>query len=610
MTPVHVLQRIGDLTDGGLGTGGGDGQRHQVVAQAVLAGPGGISCGAGQFAERGLHRCLVPFGAQLRQFGQLLGPHPDILDLEHLDVGVLVDLVFVDADHRLLPGVDAGLGPGGGFLDPQLGDAVADGLGHPAPLGHLGDVGAGPFGELMSQPLHVVRTAPRVDRPSGAGLLLQQELGVAGDPGREVGRQRQRLVEGIGVQRLSVSLSGGHRLDAGASDVVERILRGQRPARGLRMCAQRKGFGALGAEPRDQFAPQQPAGPKFGHLHEEVHPDAPEERQPRRELVDVQAGVQAGFEVVDTVGQRVGQLQIGCGTGFLDVIAGNRDGVELRHLGTGVGEDVGDDPHGGLRRIDIGVADHELLEDVVLDGPGQLLRRHALLLGGHHIEGQNRQHRSVHGHRHRDLAQVDAVEKLAHVQDRVDGHPRHADVALHAGMVGVVATVGGQVEGDRQALLTGSQVAAVEGIGIRSGGEAGILADGPRLVDVHGRIGPAHERRFAGHTVQRIAGPDRGLPVSLGVERLDHDALGGRPVELFGGVPVRGGRCRDPLGCRGRGRGAGTGAGGTVQGNVGEAGDRRDDAGAFGDLGTCHGHAPNRVSSAESASTASILAVR
>ena len=105
-------------------------------------------------------------------------------------------------------------------------------------------------GELMGQPLHVIRTAPRVDRPGGAGLLLQQQLGVAGDAGREVGRQRQRLVEGVGVQRLGVPLGGGHRLDAGAGDVVERVLRGQRPPGGLRMGAQRLRFRVLGVELR------------------------------------------------------------------------------------------------------------------------------------------------------------------------------------------------------------------------------------------------------------------------------------------------------------------------------------------------------------------------
>ena len=91
------------------------------------------------------------------------------------------------------------------------------------------------------------------------------------------------------------------------------------------MRSERQRFRALGTESCDQFAPQQTAGTEFRDLHEEVHPNAPEEGQPRRELVDVQAGVQAGLDVIDTVGECVGEFEIGCGSGFLDVVTGNRD---------------------------------------------------------------------------------------------------------------------------------------------------------------------------------------------------------------------------------------------------------------------------------------------
>ena len=81
----------------------------------------------------------------------------------------------------------------------------------------------------------------------------------------------------------------------------------------------------------------------------------------------------------------------------------------------------------------------------------------------------------------RHLVERDAVEQRAHVEDRVDRHAGHADVARHARVVGVVAAVGGEVEGDRQALLAGGEVAPVEGVGVLGRREAGVLADGPRL---------------------------------------------------------------------------------------------------------------------------------
>ena len=102
-------------------------------------------------------------------------------------------------------------------------------------------------GQIVGQPLDIVAAAPGVDRPGGAGLLLEEQLRVAGDPGREVGRQRQGLVERVGVQRLGVAVRGGHRLDAGAGDVVVHVLGGQRPAGGLAVGAQRQRFRVLRA---------------------------------------------------------------------------------------------------------------------------------------------------------------------------------------------------------------------------------------------------------------------------------------------------------------------------------------------------------------------------
>ena len=208
------------------------------------------------------------------------------------------------------------------------------------------------------------------------------------------------------------------------ADVVEDVLRGQRPAAGLAVRAQAERLGVLRVELAHQPRPQRPGRAHLGDLHEEVHADRPEEGQPRRELVDRHAGGEAGADVLDAVGQRVRELEVGRRSGLLDVVAGDRDRVEARHLRGGVAEDVGDDPHARRRRVDVGVADHELLEDVVLDRPRELLRLHPLLLGRGDVEREHRQHGAVHRHRHRHLVERDAVEERAGVVDRVDRHAR------------------------------------------------------------------------------------------------------------------------------------------------------------------------------------------
>ena len=180
--------------------------------------------------------------------------------------------------------------------------------------------------------------------------------------------------------------------------------------------------------------------------------------------------------------------------------------------------------------------------------PGELRRRHALLLGGDDVEREHRQHGAVHRHRHAHLVERDAVEQLAHVEDRVDRHAGHADVAGDPRVVAVVAAVGRQVEGDRQALLAGGEVAPVEGVGLLGGGEAGVLADRPRLVDVHRRVRAAQERRRDPGTCRGSRGR-RGRPPCT--ER-HVDALGRLPRQVVGARgrsrrhrrPPRSARCR------------------------------------------------------------------
>ena len=56
--------------------------------------------------------------------------------------------------------------------------------------------------------------------------------------------------------------------------------------------------------------------------------------------VDAHPGGDAGADVLEAVGQRVAELEVGRRAGLLHVVAGDRDRVELRHLLRGEGEDV------------------------------------------------------------------------------------------------------------------------------------------------------------------------------------------------------------------------------------------------------------------------------
>ena len=232
---------------------------------------------------------------------------------------------------------------------------------------------------------------------------------------------------------------------------------------------------------------------------------------------------------------REGELLHRRRAGLLHVVAADRDRVELRHVLRRVLDDVGHDPHARLGRIDVGVADHELLEDVVLDGPGELLRGHALLLAGDDEAGEHRQHRAVHRHRDRHLVERDAVEQDLHVLDRVDRDAGLADVAEHARVVRVVAAVGGEVEGDREALLAGGEVARGRRRSTprrsRSPRTGGSSRGGSRTWSRAGRAGTGTAPG------QRVGALER-LEIGRGVERLDAQAVrASRATSVSGSSP-------------------------------------------------------------------------
>ena len=131
--------------------------------------------------------------------------------------------------------------------------------------------------------------------------------------------------------------------------------------------------------------------------------------------------------------------------------ARHRDRVEPRHFGRAELDGVRDQAKRGLRRPDPGAARRVFLEDVVLDGAGQLLARHALLLRGRDVEGQQDGCGAVDGETGADLVQRDVVEQDLGVGEGVHGDTDPADFFAVLRVVGVVAALGGQIQRHREA---------------------------------------------------------------------------------------------------------------------------------------------------------------
>ncbi|MPM06135.1 hypothetical protein SDC9_52431 [bioreactor metagenome] len=177
-----------------------------------------------------------------------------------------------------------------------------------------------------------------------------------------------------------------------------------------------------------------------------VHANCPEKRKTRRKLVNRNAGFDAGSQIFKSVGQRVCHFDIGRSTGFLHVISADGNAVELGHKLRRVFEDIGNDFHRRHRRINVRVPHHEFLQNVVLNGSGQLFGFHALFFGCNNVEGHHGQYCTVHGHRHRHFAQRNLIEQNFHIFHRIDCHTGFSDITKHALVVAVVTSVCCQVE--------------------------------------------------------------------------------------------------------------------------------------------------------------------
>ena len=264
-----------------------------------------------------------------------------------------------------------------------------------------------------------------------------------------------------------------------------------------------------------------------------VHTDRPEERQTRSERIDTHTGIHTRTQILQTVGQCVGQLDIGCCTGFLHVVTRNRDRVELRHVFRRIFKNIGDDSHRKLGRIDIGIPHHELFQDIVLDRSAELIERTALLESGHNIEGHDRQHRTVHRHRHRHLVQRNAIEQHLHVLDRADRNAGLSDITHDPRMIGIVSPVRRQVERYGKSLLSGGQITTVKGVGLLGRRESGILTDRPRTHHVHRTVRSAKIGCDTGCIIQVL----HVLEVRSRVDTLYMNMFGSLPL-FYRSIPL------------------------------------------------------------------------
>ena len=416
-----------------------------------------------------------------------------------------MSVVAVDADDDLLAALDPG-DPLAVGLD-QRGLHVVDGLDGAAVLGDDRHLGPGALDQLGDQAVHDLRALEDVGVLEDVGLVGEHLLDaqrplLVPRPG-----QAERLVPGRQLDRAGARAAAQRdreRLEHDPLDVVLGLGLGQAQGVDLDAVAEAQVLlvGHAVAVAAD-LLPHLAHRAQLRVLLDEADAGVDEEGDPAEDLAHevLVDPVAHRVEHRDRVGHRVGDLLDRRRAGLLQVVAADVDRVPLGDLGDRVGDHVGDQPHRGAGRERVGPAGQELLDDVVLRRALKDAGRNVLLLGGDDVERQQPGRRRVDRHRRVHLAERDAVEQRAHVAAMRDGHADLADLAARELVVGVVAGLGRQVEGDRQPGLALGEVAAVELVGLLGRRMPCVGAHHPRAVGL-GETVVGHRGGFYG----RLAG--------------------------------------------------------------------------------------------------------
>ena len=174
---------------------------------------------------------------------------------------------------------------------------------------------------------------------------------------------------------------------------------------------------------------------------------------------------------------------------------GNR--VEFGHAFGGVSNDIRNNTHGRLRRIDVRISHHKLLQNIILNGALKLRQLHALLLSSYNVECQNGQHGSIHRHTDRHLVQGYPLKQALHILNRINRNSRHPNVTRYPRVITVVSSVRCQIKSHTQPLLTCSEVRSIKCIRRFGSRKTSILPNRPRPRCIHRGIRAAQIWRLA-----------------------------------------------------------------------------------------------------------------
>ena len=142
------------------------------------------------------------------------------------------------------------------------------------------------------------------------------------------------------------------------------------------------------------------------------------------------------------------------GSCFVHMVSRDTDRVESRHILRGILKYICDEFHRRLWRIDVCVAHHELLEDVVLYSAAKIFLIYALFFCCYDVKCHDGNHCTIHRHGYRHLIKGDLIKEDFHILHTIDRHTSLADISHHSRVIRVISSMCCQVKGYRQSLLS------------------------------------------------------------------------------------------------------------------------------------------------------------
>ena len=214
------------------------------------------------------------------------------------------------------------------------------------------------------------------------------------------------------------------------------------------------------------FVPKLGECAHLAHLGDEAHAGVDEERYATDHLAELGGrnftGRFHGIEDCDGRRQRVSEFLHRRRSGFLQMVGADVRRIPLRH-GPGREDDgVLDEPQRRFGREHVGAARQVFLDDIVLNRAGELVARGARLIGNGDIERQQPGGGRVDRHRRVHLLERNAVEQCQHIAEMRDRNADFADFAARQLVIGVVAGLRREIEGDREAGLTLAEILLVK----------------------------------------------------------------------------------------------------------------------------------------------------